>query len=191
MRSFLIAVAAFAVLSGLWLAVPGLMARGDAESGAGKIAARLAWFRSDLWARGATTVANAATGGAVLETPAAANLKAHAARRALRRSPLRSDLWLALAGAPGSDAAATEAAITMAFFTGPGQRADVPARLRRAAQVLDLHRPDLCDMLRPDIGFELKQGAAGATIVAAAKRNVPDANAACVDRLTHDIASLG
>jgi hypothetical protein len=172
-RGVLLGIGAFSLLVGLWLLVPEMLARGGSPK-AYQAAARIAAVRSDLYAKSAELRAG---------DGAASN-----AARAVRLSPLLPHQWLLIAEAfaAAPDKHDPEGALTMAFFTGPGQRTDARPRLALASTALRLGNPELCDLLRSDIDYLGREGKSGSSpsVVSEIVAKAPIVNRTCLARLT-------
>ena len=185
MRTVLSFAAAAALFLGIWTLVPEIVTRmGSAGQGA-RLAARIAAIRSDFWAeaaRGSTRSKGTSAG----EPPGSdGNEAGSAAVHALRLSPLNAEAWLALASHI-SDPTSQEPALTMSFFTGPGERSIVDRRLALVAKNPRFGQAELCSLLRPDVDFEIKRGEVGRTALHNAFANAPSVTQECVRGLMPD-----
>lgn len=193
MRLTFIALAVFAIIVGAWVGLPDIFASPGASERRLRLAAQISLVRSDLWARAANRsgLASGAVSADPLDRSADAARAGKEAEHALRLSPLLSAQWLLLAASVEGPTAAPfrESALTMAFFTGPGQRGEVPRRFALAAQSLSLDRPELCDLLRPDAAFLLKRGQPNSSTLADRFAAAPAANLPCLQAIGGGIAT--
>ena len=182
MRTVLNSAAVLALLLGIWTLVPDLVARVDSADHGSRLAARIAAVRSDVWAEAARTSARS-SGTSDVKTPEIeGGASRSAAVRALRLSPLNAEVWLALASRI-SDPTHQEPALTMSFFTGPGDPSIVDRRLTLVARNPRFGQAELCSLLRPDVDFEIRRGGVGRIALHNALADAPPANTKCLKDL--------
>jgi hypothetical protein len=119
-----------------------------------RIAARIAPDRSDLQADAALALAAMALYGVAGYRPDLNQEAQSASRQALAAGPLDSRIWLVLARLQAQHALhdpRIAETLKLSYFTGPGSKDLIPARLAIAVSSDQLSDPDLRELARGDV----------------------------------------